>query len=373
MSHCGPAPYGVYVHIPFCQSRCDYCAFVTYVGVDDLHERYCDAVVAEIEARSAEKDGPATSVFFGGGTPSRVDPLLLGRILAAIDRAPGCEVTIEVNPEDAAPERLAAFVRAGVTRMSVGIQSTAPHVLAGLGRVHRGDQVRSVAKAVASSGVSTWSMDLIVGSVEETDDDVIRSVNDLLDHEHAPPHVSAYLLSVEKGTPLSRDVNRHPDDDVLAERYELVDSLLEDRGYRWYEVSNWARDGHRCRHNQLYWSQGDYLGVGVAAHSHARGMRRWNVANLTTYLELVERGASPLLGFEELSEAQRAFESLSLGLRTAEGVPIEAIERPDDLEGFVERRGDRLVLTVAGRRMADAIARRLVVPGDSVEGVQGAG
>lgn len=373
MSPRGPAPFGVYVHIPFCQSRCDYCAFVTYVGVDDLHERYCDAVVAELEARCDEVPGPATSVFFGGGTPSRLEPLLLGRIVAAIDRAPGCEVTIEVNPEDATPERLAGFVEAGVTRMSVGIQSTAPHVLTSLGRVHRGDHVRSVAKAVAASGVSTWSMDLIVGSVEETEDDLIRSVVDLCDHDDAPPHVSAYLLSVEKGTPLSRDDRRHPDDDVLAERYELVDALLEDRGYRWYEVSNWATDGHRCRHNQLYWSQGDYVGVGVAAHSHAKGHRRWNVANLITYLELVESTTSPILGSEELTKSQEAFEFLSLALRTSDGVPVEAIEQPDDLEGFLERRADRLVLTVAGRRMADAIARRLVIPGDSVEAVRGAG
>lgn len=357
------APLGVYVHIPFCAKRCDYCAFVTTVGNDHLHQRYVASLTAELELRRpAELRRRVTSVFFGGGTPSRLEPSLIAALIERIDRAPGCEVTLEINPEDVSDERLEGYVEAGVTRMSVGMQSTAPHVLADLGREHRGGDARQIARAIARSGVSTWSMDLIVGSVAETDEDLRRSVGDVLDHDDAPPHVSAYLLSVERGTPLSRDVSRHPDDDVLAHRYELLDALLVDRGYKWYEISNWARPGHECTHNRLYWDQGDYVGIGVGAHSHHQGRRAWNVGNLMTYLETIEAGTIPVLGSESLEPEAVAFEALSLKLRTSDGVPVTAISGGEDLDEFLERRGDHLVLTRAGRRMADAVALRLVPP-----------
>ena len=355
------APLGVYVHIPFCAKRCGYCAFVTTVGNDHLHERYVAALIAELERRrSIELVRPASSIFFGGGTPSRLAPALIHQVISHLDRAPGCEVTLEVNPEDATDERLSHYVDAGVTRFSVGMQSTAPHVLDDLGREHRGGAARDIARSVTRSGVSTWSMDLIVGSTKETDEDLRRSVADVLDHEEAPPHVSAYLLSIERGTPLSRDPARHPDDDVLAHRYELLDSLLEDRGYRWYEISNFAHAGHECAHNQLYWDQGDYVGVGVGAHSHRQGHRHWNVGNLMTYLERTEAGAAATLDSEILDDQAAAFERLSLRLRTSDGISVASVAPPEDLEEFLETRGDRLVLTRAGRRMADAVALRLV-------------
>ncbi len=358
--------FGVYVHIPFCAERCDYCAFVTYVGVDDLHEAYVDAVIAEITTASDSGNlGNATSVFFGGGTPSRLDPSLLGRIISALPRESGCEITAEVNPEDATEDTLGRLVEAGINRVSLGIQSTAPHVLADLGRAHRGEDVATIAATVASSGVASWSMDLIVGSKAEQDEDLRSSIADVLDHDHAPPHLSAYLLTVERGTPLSRQPQRHPDDDDLARRYEILDAELEARGYEWYEVSNFSKPGHECRHNRLYWSQGDYLGFGAAAHSHRSGRRSWNVANLTTYLERIAAGTSAEQDSEQLDDEARAFEALALRMRTREGVPLGSFPNPEELEGFIEQRGERLVLTRRGRLMADALAARLEVPRSS--------
>jgi oxygen-independent coproporphyrinogen-3 oxidase len=354
--------FGVYVHVPFCAERCDYCAFVTYTGVDDLHGAYVDAVLSELALHRREGPIPeATSVFFGGGTPSRLSPELLGTLIDALELAEGCELSVEVNPEDATEAYLSALVAAGVTRFSIGIQSTSPTVLDELGRRHRGDDVGRLRQAVAASGVERWSADLIVGARTERDDHVKRSIAELLDAEDAPGHLSCYLLTVERGTPLSRDPARHPDDDVLAERYELVDGLLVERGYGWYEVSNWSRPGEECRHNQLYWRQGDYLGLGVAAHSHRAPERRWNIARLETYLERVGSGELPTAGSERVEGASAEFERLALQLRTREGVPRGAFRGQEGLEDFLEPVADRLILTRRGRLLADELVRRLVV------------
>jgi oxygen-independent coproporphyrinogen-3 oxidase len=354
--------FGVYVHIPFCAERCDYCAFVTYTGVDHLHEVYVEALLAELALRRQLGLIPeATSVFFGGGTPSRLAPELLGRLIDALELAEGCELSVEVNPEDASEAYLSALVERGVTRFSIGIQSTRPAVLAELGRRHRGEDVGQLRRAVAASGVERWSADLILGARSERDDDVRRSVSELLDADDAPGHLSCYLLTVERGTPLSRDAQRHPDDDILAERYELADELLVERGYEWYEVSNWARPGEECRHNQLYWRQGDYLGLGVAAHSHRAPERHWNIARLETYLERVDAGQLPTAGSERVEGSSAAFERLALQLRTREGVPVSAFAGQEGLEDFLEPVGDRLVLTRKGRLLADELVRRLVV------------
>jgi oxygen-independent coproporphyrinogen-3 oxidase len=344
---------GVYVHIPFCARRCDYCAFVTYTEAEHLERRYVDAVLAEMATSQGVR--PATSAFFGGGTPSHLDVGLLVELVSALDLAPGAEVTVEMNPEDVTAPRLAAMVDAGVTRVSIGIQSTADHVLVSLGRTHRGDAVRRLCETVAASGLTTWSMDLIAGAASETDEDLRRSIADILDHDAAPPHLSAYLLTVERGTPLSRDESRHPDEDVLAGRYEILDAELAVRGYDWYEVSNWAKPGHECRHNRLYWEGGDYLGFGAAAHGHRGGERSWNLASLTAYLEAIEAGRSPRAGSEMLTEGQRDLERLSLALRTRHGVPLPTGGVPEDLAGFLEEHDDRLVLTLRGRLLADAV------------------
>lgn len=352
--------FGVYVHIPFCAERCDYCAFVTYVGMDDLHERYARAVIAELSASQATSPIPkATSVYFGGGTPSRVAPELLGQILEVIPRTSTCEVTVEVNPEDATVENLRTWVALGVTRFSLGIQSTAPHVLAELGRVHRGDGARALAQRVHESGVATWSMDLIVGANTETDSDLMESLEILIDHPARPPHVSCYLLSVEKGTPLSLDPTRHPDDDVLARRYEMADRYLSEHGYCWYEISNWSLLGHESSHNQLYWDREEYLGLGVGAHSYRTGRRSWNLANVTTYIERIENAEGVLGGEECIDEKTSRFESLALELRTRRGLAWPHECDLSSLAGYVVSSEGRLVLTRHGRLMANEVTHRL--------------
>lgn len=357
MSH---ADLGIYVHIPFCAERCDYCAFVTTTGNDDLHQRYVDAVVAEIAATPQPR--PATSVFFGGGTPSRLDAAQVAQVLRALNLAPGCEITLEMNPEDSTEDKLRALVAIGITRVSVGIQSTSARVLSDLGRTHRGDSVQQIAAMVAGAGLASWSMDLIIGSSAERDEDLYTSIADILDQPFPPPHLSCYLLSAERGTPLGRTPERHPDDDVLAARYELLCGELERRGYHWYEISNFSVPGHECRHNQLYWRQGDYLGFGVAAHGHLAGRRRWNVANLATYLDRVEHGDDPLGGAEVLDEGQAAFERLALELRMNSGVPRWALEGDAAAEDLVVDVGGRWVLTLRGRLLADEVTCRLRLP-----------
>ncbi|HLG67364.1 MAG TPA: radical SAM family heme chaperone HemW [Acidimicrobiales bacterium] len=377
VSHTPPEvspPFGVYVHVPFCRSRCDYCAFATFTDRDHLMGRYVDGCVAELgRAVCSGALGQATSVFFGGGTPSRLAPADVGRLLGALPRVPGAEVTLECNPEDAEPARLAAYREVGVTRLSVGVQSTSPHVLASLGRHHTPGALARVAAGARAAGFDTWNVDLIFGAAGESDADWERTVHDVLSLDYPPPHVSAYALTVEPGTPLAADRSRHPDDDVQAARYERVDSLLTGAGYRWEEVSNWARPGHGCRHNRLYWQQGDYLGIGAAAHSHRQGHRWWNVRTPERYLAAVEAGASPVAGEERLTPAQRSFEALALALRTPAGVPEEALPDAPELAGLVVRSGGRAVLTVRGRLLANALTASLVVPAPLPAPAAGAG
>ncbi|MGH9091312.1 MAG: radical SAM family heme chaperone HemW [Acidimicrobiales bacterium] len=351
---------GVYVHVPFCRERCDYCAFATYTDRDHLMARYVDACVTEVaRARDAGALGEATSVFVGGGTPSRLPAGELARLLAAVPVAAGAEVTVECNPEDASGDLLAAWRAAGVTRVSVGVQSTAPHVLASLGRRHRPEAVDRALALVGEAGFASFNVDLILGAAGETDADWARTLDEVLAAD--PPHVSAYALTVEPGTPLARDVDRHPDDDVQARRYRAADRVLAAAGYRWEEISNWARPGHGCRHNQLYWRQGDYLGIGSSAHSHRAGHRWWNVRTPDRYVAAVEAGAPVVAGEEVLTPAQQWFERLALRLRTPEGVPAAALPPAPELDGLVARRGGRAVLTVRGRLLANAVTAFLEV------------
>jgi putative oxygen-independent coproporphyrinogen III oxidase len=353
-------PFGVYVHVPFCRERCDYCAFATYTDRDHLMERYADACVAELrQAFGAGHLAPATSVFFGGGTPSRLHPDTLCRILDAVPRAPGAEVTVECNPEDADEAHLGTYRRAGVTRVSFGLQSTQSHVLAGLGRRDVPGAAETIAGAVHAAGFGTWNLDLIFGAATESDDDWAATLDHVLALENPPPHLSAYGLTVEPGTPLAADPARHPDDDIEAGRYEHAEAVLSAAGYAWEEISNWARPGHECRHNHLYWDQDDYVGIGSAAHSHRDGTRWWNVRTPDRYVDAMESGRSPEGGREELTPSQREFEAHSLALRTPRGVPWDCLERPEELEGLVERVDGRAVLTLRGRLLANEVSARI--------------
>jgi putative oxygen-independent coproporphyrinogen III oxidase len=353
------ADFGVYVHVPFCAHRCDYCAFATYADRDHLMGDYVSAVIQEIEWNRVDGTPVATSVFFGGGTPSRLRPDQLLSILDAIERTDDAEVTVECNPEDASVERLTAYRRGGVTRMSFGVQSTQPAVLADLGRRHGTMAHVEVSRAVHDAGFATWNMDLIIGSRAETLADVQRTLDDLLQLDHAPPHISCYALTPEPSTPLGRDLSRHPDEDATADAYELVSRVLESNGFAWEEISNWAKPGHECRHNHVYWDQGDYAGFGSAAHSHRRGRRFWNVRTPDRYIAMVRAGDRPLGGEERLDESTRRFERDSLALRTRRGVPVEAFESLDEIAHLVSVQNGHVILAPAGRMLANQVIVRL--------------
>jgi putative oxygen-independent coproporphyrinogen III oxidase len=355
------SPFGVYVHVPFCRSRCDYCAFATWTDRDELMGRYVDAMHAELERRRVEGTlRPATSVFVGGGTPSRLPAPQLCGLLESIELHEDPEVTVECNPEDAAPERLAAYRAAGVTRLSLGIQSTSARVLASLGRRHGTGVLESVARTIHDVGFDSWNVDLIIGDVHETDDDLRRTLDDVLGLDHPPPHVSAYLLTPEPGTPLGDDPTRHPDEDACARRYVLVDDTLTAAGYRWEEISNWAVPGHEARHNWLYWTEGEYEGIGCAAHRHIDAVRSWNVRTPDRYCERLEQGRDPTAASERIDDVRRRFEARALALRTRLGVERDAFGELDALGDLVERMDDRVVLTVRGRLLANQVSMHLV-------------
>jgi oxygen-independent coproporphyrinogen-3 oxidase len=354
--------FGVYAHVPFCARRCDYCAFATWDDRPHLLDPYVDALRAEI--RTAVPDlAPASSIFLGGGTPSLLTPAQLESVLAEIPVEPGAEITVECNPDTIDEAKLAGYRDAGVTRISIGVQSMVPRVLAILGRTHDPANVRNAAAAIGRVGFTSWNMDLIYGSVGESVADWQTTLDAALELD--PPHVSAYGLTVEAGTPLAADPARFPDDDDQAEKYEVAEAALTAAGLASYEVSNWARPGHECRHNRLYWSQGDYRGFGCAAHSHRAGRRWWNVRTPERYLALVGAGASVEAAGEDLDPDERALEGLQLALRMREGVPAGALDT-EGLDDLVERRGDRQVLTLRGRLLANEVALRLHPPQPTV-------
>lgn len=349
--------FGVYVHVPFCRHRCDYCAFATWTDRTDLAERYLAACRRQI-TEAAPQLPPVTSVFVGGGTPSLVPPDALLDVLAAVPLAPDAEVTIECNPDDLDRDRAEAYAAGGVTRLSIGVQSMVPEVLRTLGREHDPDNVRRAADAAHAAGLP-FNVDLLYGATGET----LAQWATTLDEAVAlgPAHVSAYALTVEAGTPLAADPARHPDDDTQADQYVLATDRLGAAGFEWYEISNWARPGHECRHNLLYWTGGEYLAVGCAAHGHRHGRRHWNLRTPERYVAAVEEGRSPEAGAEELGADERRVEGLQLAIRTRQGVAGSDVADHvvDELEGLVERRDGRVVLTPQGRLLANEVAIRL--------------
>ena len=348
-------PFGVYVHIPFCAKRCDYCAFATWTDRMHLVDAYLDACVTDLER--ARRDGlpPATSVFFGGGTPSLVPAASLMGVLDHIERTSDAEVTVECNPDTVTADLLHHYRRGGVNRLSFGVQSMVPHVLASLGRTHDPANVVSCVRAAREAGFESFNLDLIYGAAGESVDDWRASLDGAL--TLAPPHVSAYGLTVEPGTPLADEPERHPDDDDQADKYLIADRALREGGLESYEISNWARPGFECKHNLLYWSQGEYLGIGCAAHSHRDGTRWWNVRTPERYVAAIDEDRSPIAASEHLDDDERRIEGLQLALRTRGGVPRGAL--PDGLDDLVEPQGDRVVLTVRGRLLANEVALRL--------------
>lgn len=349
------ASFGVYVHIPFCVHRCDYCAFATWADRDHLIEPYLRALELEIQ-RAVDLGMPtATTVFVGGGTPSLIEPAALSAVIRRIPVADDAEITVECNPDTITAAMADTYLDAGVTRISLGVQSMDPEVLAALGRTHDPQNVANAVRIVRSAGLDNFNLDLIYGTVVESVESWRSTIDTVLGFD--PPHVSAYALTVEQGTPLARDRSRHPDDDDLADKYLLADSVFEAAGLGWYEISNWARPGHECRHNQLYWEQGDYLGFGCAAHSHRAGHRWWNVRLPERYIEMITNSESAQVGGEHLDDDARRLERLDLALRTSVGVPSSALSA-DDLERFADLvvvSRDRVVLNPRGRLLANEV------------------
>jgi putative oxygen-independent coproporphyrinogen III oxidase len=382
----GTRPFGVYVHVPFCATRCGYCDFNTYTAAELGSDRagrggYVGAVLAELAlARRVLGDGaqPAQTVFFGGGTPTLLAPDELAEILGAIETtfglAPDAEVTTEANPESVDPASLAALRAAGFTRISLGMQSAIPHVLATLDRTHTPGRAAEAAREARAAGFAHVSLDLIYGTPGESDDDWRASLDAALAAE--PDHVSAYGLIVEPGTRLAAQVRRGelpaPDQDVLADRYELADATLGAAGLRWYEISNWAAaPGARCRHNVAYWRGGDWWGVGPGAHSHVGGVRWWNVLRPAAYAARLGAGESPAHAREVLDPAARRFERIMLETCLADGLDAALLDDAGRAaahraaaDGFADPTAlaaeDRVRLTLRGRLLADAVVRALL-------------
>ena len=377
-------PLGVYVHVPFCATRCGYCDFNTYtateLGTGATPATYVDSALAEIRlARAAlGDDAPSVdTVFFGGGTPTMLPPEHLARILRAIGDGFGlsadAEVTTEANPESVDKAALALLRESGFTRISFGMQSAREHVLAVLDRQHTVGRVTEVVSAAHDVGFDHVSVDLIYGTPGESDDDWRASVETAI--ATGVDHVSAYSLIVEPATRLAARVRRGelptPDEDVLADRYEIAEALLAAAGFEWYEVSNWARTVEaRCRHNLLYWTGGDWWGVGPGAHSHLNGTRWWNVKHPAAYAERLAAGESPEHGRELLDANARHVEDVMLRLRLRDGMPTEAVanDRQDAVSQALDGglldpasyEAGQLVLTLRGRLLADAVVRDLL-------------
>ena len=371
--------FGVYLHVPFCATRCGYCDFNTYtpgqLGSGATQGDYLDAIVAELEmavVKHPELARGADTVFIGGGTPSILGASGLRRLLDGVRNSFGladdAEVTTESNPESTSPEFFEGLAEAGFTRVSLGMQSAVPHVLATLDRTHTPGRPAAAVAEARAAGFEHINLDVIYGTPGESMADLDTTLEAVLATE--VDHVSAYSLIVEPGTAMARKVRRGelpmPDDDDLADRYERIDAALGQAGFSWYEVSNWAKPGGQCRHNMLYWRDGNWWGAGPGAHSHLDGTRFYNVKHPARYAATISGGELPIKDSEGLTAEDRHTEKIMLGLRLAEGIDANLLGE-DELgkarrqaeAGMVEfvsvDGGQRIRLTNRGRLLADAI------------------
>ncbi|WP_328358106.1 radical SAM family heme chaperone HemW [Mycobacterium sp. NBC_00419] len=366
--------FGIYVHVPFCASRCGYCDFNTYTPGElggATPEGWLIAARAEL-AMAADMLGDVTidTVFVGGGTPSLLGGAGLTAVLDAIrahfSLAADAEVTTEANPESTSAAFFDQIRNAGYTRVSLGMQSAVPRVLATLDRTHSPGRALQAAAQARAAGFEHLNLDLIYGTPGESDDDLRESVDAVLAAD--VDHVSAYALVVEEGTALARRVRRgevaRPDDDVLAQRYELLDAWLSAAGFDWYEVSNWSKPGGECLHNLGYWNGGQWWGVGPGAHGFVGDTRWWNVKHPNAYAELLGEKRMPVADFELLDAHDRHVEDVLLGIRLRSGLPLDVLTDSEQArarqavaEGLLTAGADRLILTPRGRLLADAVVR----------------
>jgi len=375
-----------YIHIPYCVKRCGYCDFNTYTpselkiatGLSEVSNSYIDLLLLEIKQAKAQVGSASVpSIFFGGGTPSLMEPFDIGRVITQIrqefDLNSDAEITMECNPDTVSKENLAAFRQVGVNRVSFGMQSAVPHVLATLDRTHNPENLLQVTTWAKEVGFSEISVDLIYGTPGETLADWQKSIHAAL----ALPitHISAYALIIEEGTKLAAQIKRGEvapvDDDLAAEKYLLADKAFTAAGFQWYELSNWAKPDSLSRHNLAYWLGENWWGAGPGAHSHLNGKRFWNVKHPNLYKEKIQSNLSPIADSEVLEEIQIASEKLMLSLRLPSGVEKESLNQDQisDLSDYVESghldllnwNQGRATLTLEGRLIADQILRQILL------------
>ena len=376
-----------YIHIPYCIKRCGYCDFNTYTPAElqitselkDISNSYIDLLISEIKSARIEVGESAVipSIFFGGGTPSLMQASDIGRVISTIkdqfNLAKDVEITLETNPDTVTKEKLAQFLAAGVNRLSFGMQSAVPHVLATLDRTHNPDNLPQVTKWAKEVGYKEISVDLIYGTPGESKEDWQRSIDAALSLPIT--HISAYALIVEEGTKLAAQIKRgevgNVDDDLSADKYIMADQAFTSAGFNWYELSNWAKPNSQSRHNIFYWLGKNWWGAGPGAHSHLNGRRFWNVKHPNLYKERIIKGESAVAEFENLESIQIESERLMLSIRLPSGVEKSTLNDKQilDLAGYVESGHldqanwnlGRATLTLDGRLIADRILREILL------------
>ena len=376
-----------YIHIPYCIKRCGYCDFNTYTPAElqitselkDISNSYIDLLISEIKSARIEVGESAVipSIFFGGGTPSLMQASDIGRVISTIkdqfNLAKDAEITLETNPDTVTKEKLAQFLAAGVNRLSFGMQSAVPHVLATLDRTHNPDNLPQVTKWAKEVGFKEISVDLIYGTPGESKEDWQRSIDAALSLPIT--HISAYALIVEEGTKLAAQIKRgevgNVDDDLSADKYIMADQAFTSAGFNWYELSNWAKPNSQSRHNIFYWLGKNWWGAGPGAHSHLNGRRFWNVKHPNLYKERIIKGESAVAEFENLESIQIESERLMLSIRLPSGVEKSTLNDKQilDLAGYVESGHldqanwnlGRATLTLDGRLIADRILREILL------------
>lgn len=374
--------FGLYIHVPFCATRCGYCDFNTYTPGElgsprDLTGPYLDALERELELAAAKVNRPADTIFVGGGTPSLLGGEGLTRVLNAARNtfgiSEGAEVTTESNPESTSPEFFAQIKDAGFTRVSLGMQSAASHVLQVLERAHTPGRPFAAAKEAKAAGFEHVNLDMIYATPSETDDDVRRTLDLAL--ETGVDHISAYSLIVEDGTRMARKVKKGelpmPDQDTMARRYDIIADTLDNAGFGWYEVSNWAKEGGECRHNMIYWRDHDWWGAGPGAHSHLGDQRFYNVKLPGRYINMVGEDELPIADTETLTDSEHHMEKIMLGLRLREGIDRTLLSDKAQpmIDGFIDRGlladDTSLHVTRSGRLLADGIITDLLLAEES--------
>lgn len=374
--------FGLYIHVPFCATRCGYCDFNTYTPGElgsprDLTGPYLDALERELELAAAKVNRPADTIFVGGGTPSLLGGEGLTRVLNAARNtfgiSEGAEITTESNPESTSPEFFAQIKDAGFTRVSLGMQSAASHVLQVLERAHTPGRPFAAAQEAKAAGFEHVNLDMIYATPTETDDDVRRTLELAL--ETGVDHISAYSLIVEDGTRMARKVKKGelpmPDQDTMARRYDIIADTLDNAGFGWYEVSNWAKAGGECRHNMIYWRDHDWWGAGPGAHSHLGDQRFYNVKLPGRYIKMLGEDELPIADTETLTDSEHHMEKIMLGLRLREGIDRTLLSDKAQpmIDGFIERGlladDTSLHVTHAGRLLADGIITDLLLAEES--------